>query len=82
MNRALAITDEQTGRTRSLWSIDADPLVHDEDDQIAKDPEQKDELGYELTEDAQSVVEIPTTISHAFKSGYRPKLNTQRFSMR
>ena len=53
------LTYEKTRSARSLCSIHGRPLVDDENDEVAKDAEQEDQLRYELAEDAQSVVEIP-----------------------
>ena len=57
-------TDEQARSTGGVRSIDGQPLVADENNEVAEDAEQEDELRDELAQNAQSVVEIPDRRMH------------------
>lgn len=54
------VTYEKTWSTGSLWGVVGDPLVQNENDQIAEYAHQEDHLRNKLAEDVDRVLEVST----------------------
>ncbi len=52
-------TNKKTRCFLSVTSIEVDPFVEDQDNEISKDSKQEDQLWDKLTEDIQWIAEIP-----------------------